>query len=78
MDYLGKNSSTDELFKALEEIICGRKYVSREVIEIITRQAMDLKEEISIECLSEREIRVTGYVKQDFFQKKSRGNFLFR
>ena len=59
MGYVTKNSSKEEMFKAITEIHQGRKYVCQEIKNILSTQLVDEEEDrIKIESLSLREIEI--------------------
>lgn len=70
MGYVCKSSPANEMFRALEEISCGRKYLCQEIKEIIARQVMNNEEEKSINVLSKRELEIIRYIKQGFSSKE--------
>lgn len=63
--YVTKNSSSDEMFKAITEVYKGRKYVCAEIKNILSSQLMDGAENgATIDTLSLREIEVIRYIKK--------------
>jgi DNA-binding NarL/FixJ family response regulator len=62
--YLPKNTTREELLKAIRAIYCGKEYYSELISQIIlksyisTAQKKNLPEEKDIKCLSSREIEI--------------------
>lgn len=62
--YVTKNSSKDEMFKAIAEIHKGRKYICTEIKNILSTQLMnDDEQKAIIQSLSSREIQVIKHIK---------------
>ena len=70
MGYLTKNSSQEELFKAIEEILQGRKYVCREIKGILTERMFASEEEAGLNSLSKRELEIIESVKKGCSSKE--------
>lgn len=71
MGYVTKNSSRDEMFKALGEVHRGNKYVCQEIKNILSEQMLNGEESSSgINALSAREIEVIGLLKRGFSSKE--------
>lgn len=69
--YLTKKSSIEELFKALEEVIQGKKYICSEIRDIISQQLLAEKPtDADINCLSKREIEIIDFIKDGFSSKE--------
>ena len=66
MGYVTKNSSREEMFKALVEINAGNKYVCDEIKNILSDQMIggDTEQQTGINSLSQREIEIIGYIKK--------------
>lgn len=64
MGYLTKNATRQELFAAIEEIVAGRKYLCKEIREIIAWKMMSHKQENGVHDLSPREIEIIGFIKK--------------
>lgn len=64
MGYLTKTSSTREMFKAIEAIVDGRKYICEEIKNIVTNQSLS-GEDVSqgMDTLSTREIQIINQIK---------------
>ena len=63
MGYVTKNSTKEEMFKAITEIHNGRKYVCQEIKNILSSQLVDEEEDrIKIEALSLREIEIIRHI----------------
>src|SRR5580765_6529203 len=57
--YVTKNSSREEMFKAIMEVFKGNKYVCDEIKTIISEQLLDENQETpNINSLTEREIQI--------------------
>jgi DNA-binding NarL/FixJ family response regulator len=69
MGYVCKSSSSKELFKALEEIRDGRKYLCHEIKEILARQMMDDEEGKNVNILSARELEIIRLLKKGLSSK---------
>lgn len=63
--YVTKNSSREEMFKAIIEVYKGNKYICDEIKNIISHQMLDEKsEEPNIHSLTEREVQIINFIKQ--------------
>ena len=63
MGYVTKNSSKEEMFKAITEIHQGRKYVCQEIKNILSTQLIgDEEDKIKLEALSLREIEIIRHI----------------
>lgn len=63
--YVTKNSSRDEMFKAIIEVYKGNKYICEEIKNIISHQMLDeKKEEPNIHSLTDREVQIINFIKQ--------------
>lgn len=56
--YLAKSSASEHLVHALKKVIGGQKYISPELAERVVFSLMKSPEELSVECLSDREYQV--------------------
>jgi DNA-binding NarL/FixJ family response regulator len=70
MGYVCKSSSSKELFKALEEIRDGRKYLCHETKEILARQMIDDEEGNNVNILSPRELEIIRFIKKGLSSKQ--------
>lgn len=69
--YVTKNSSCEELFKAIMEIKDNRIYICDEIKNILSNQALNEdNKQNGLNSLSTREIEVIGFIKQGFSSKK--------
>jgi DNA-binding NarL/FixJ family response regulator len=71
MGYVTKNSSKDEMIKAILEVSAGRKYICEEVKNILAQK--ELEEETSqgdMNHLSRREIDIIQLIKQGLSSKE--------
>lgn len=71
MGYVTKNSSCEEMCKAIMEIQHNRKYVCDEIKNILSDQIMSGDDQqAGLNSLSEREIEVIGFIKKGFSSKE--------
>ena len=70
MGYVCKNSSSEEMFHALQEINVGRKYICKEIKEVLAKQMINNEAENKLNVLSERELEVIRYIKKGFSSKE--------
>jgi DNA-binding NarL/FixJ family response regulator len=71
MGYVTKNSSCDEMCKAIMEIHHNRKYICDEIKNILSDQVMSGDDQqIGLNSLSEREIEIIGFIKKGFSSKE--------
>jgi len=69
--YVTKNSSKDELFRAIDEVLAGNKYICEEIKNIVAHQELDEDSEYpDMNLLSKREIEVVTHFKQGFSSKE--------
>jgi len=68
--YVCKDSTSKELFKALEEIRDGKKYLCRETKELLAKQMIDDEEEKKVNILSARELEIIRFIKRGFSSKQ--------
>ena len=68
--YVTKNSSRDEMFKAIMEVYGGNRYICDEVKNIISEQIMDDGPSQGINALSERELQIVKLIKEGFSSKE--------
>jgi len=68
--YVTKNSSRDEMFKAILEVHKGNRYICDEVKNIISEQIMDDNPSQGINSLSERELQIVKLIKEGFSSKE--------
>ena len=64
--YVTKNSSRDEMLKAIMEVYGGNRYICDEVKNIISEQIMDDGPSQGINALSERELQIVKLIKDGF------------
>ncbi len=67
--YVTKNSSREEMFKAIMEVSLGNRYICEEVKNIISEQIMDDNPSQGINALSEREMQIVKLIKEGIFIK---------
>jgi two-component system invasion response regulator UvrY len=73
MGYMTKNSSRQELFYALKEIHSGRKYICKEIRNILSDQVLAGDNDSgpgNIDTLSHREMEIIGYLKKGFSSRE--------
>jgi DNA-binding NarL/FixJ family response regulator len=70
MGYVCKSSSSKELFKALEEIRDGRKYLCHGTKEMLAKQIMGDEEGKNVGILSGRELEIIRFIKKGFSSKQ--------
>jgi len=71
MGYVTKNSSREEMFKAITEIQQGRKYICDEIKNILSEQVINGDDPQSgLNSLSQREIEIIAYIKKGFSSKE--------
>jgi DNA-binding NarL/FixJ family response regulator len=69
--YVTKNSSKDELFQAIEEVVAGNKYICEEIKNILAHQELDEDSEYpDMNSLSKREIEVVSQIRQGFSSRE--------
>ncbi|MCX6316085.1 MAG: response regulator transcription factor [Bacteroidetes bacterium] len=69
--YVTKNSSHSEIFKAVEEVMEGRKYVCTEIKNILSDQILETQsEEGGMKDLSLREIEVIKLINKGYSSKE--------
>jgi len=65
MGYVTKNSSRDEMFKAIMEIQSGKKYICDEIKNILSEQVISGEDTQSgLNSLSQREIEIIAFIKK--------------
>ncbi len=71
MGYVTKNSSREEMFKAIIEITEGRKYICEEIKNILSAQVISGEDQqTGLNSLSQREIETISYIKKGFSSKE--------
>jgi DNA-binding NarL/FixJ family response regulator len=70
--YLTKNSSLEEMTKAIFEVNEGKKFFCEEIKNILANNAMKTDKEKSsdITALSKREVQIVKYIKKGFSSKE--------
>lgn len=65
MGYVTKNSSREEMFKAIIEIQSGKKYICDEIKNILSEQIISGDDpQTGLNSLSQREIEIIAYIKK--------------
>jgi DNA-binding NarL/FixJ family response regulator len=71
MGYVTKNSSREEMFKAIVEIQDGKKYICEEIKNILSEQVINGDEgSTGLNSLSQREVEIITYIKRGFSSKE--------
>jgi DNA-binding NarL/FixJ family response regulator len=71
MGYVTKNSSREEMFKAIMEVHEGKKYVCEEIKNILSEQVISGEDQLSgLNALSQREIEIISFIKQGHSSKE--------
>lgn len=60
--FLSKRSSQDEILYAIKQVLGGKRYISRELAEMLGDQMNGSKHENPFRTLSQRELTVVGYL----------------
>jgi two-component system invasion response regulator UvrY len=60
--FLSKRSTPDEIMYAIKQVLSGKRYISRELAEIVGDQLNGFKNENPFGTLSQRELTVVGYL----------------
>jgi two-component system invasion response regulator UvrY len=68
--YLKKDAPKEEIVKAIQTILDGKKYVGSKLANALLQSSLDGKELNPIERLTPREFQVAMYIIQDFSQKQ--------
>jgi two-component system invasion response regulator UvrY len=65
MGYVTKNSSKEEMFKAITEIQSGKKYICEEIKNILSDQVLNSEDpQHGLNSLSQREIEIITFIKK--------------
>lgn len=71
MGYVTKNSSREEMFKAIMEIQSGKKYICDEIKNILSEQVISGDDpQTGLNSLSQREIEIISFIKKGFSSKE--------
>ena len=68
--YIKKDAAPEEIVKAVQYILSGKKYVSRELADAILDNTLEGKPVNPFERLSPREFQVAMYIVQDYSVKQ--------
>ena len=69
--YVTKNSSKEEMFKAIVEVYNGRKYVCEEIKNILSEQVISGEDQpMGLNALSQREIEIISFIKKGHSSKE--------
>lgn len=73
--YVTKNSSKEEMIKAILEVHDGNKYICEEIRNIISDQLLDEKESSpDINILTDREMQIINLIKEGHSSREIAGN----
>ena len=71
MGYVTKNSSREEMFKAIMEVHNGRRYICEEIKNILSEQVINGEDQqAGLNALSQREIEIINFIKKGFSSKE--------
>lgn len=71
MGYVTKNSSREEMFKAITEVQSGRRYICEEIKNILSEQVINGEDQqAGLNALSQREIEIINFIKKGFSSKE--------
>jgi DNA-binding NarL/FixJ family response regulator len=71
MGYVTKNSSREEMFKAIMEVQHGRKYICEEIKNILSEQVINGDDQPGgLNSLSQREIEIISFIKNGSSSKE--------
>jgi len=71
MGYVTKNSSREEMFKAIMEVQSGRRYICDEIKNILSEQVINGEDQnTGVNALSQREIEIINFIKKGFSSKE--------
>jgi mannan endo-1,4-beta-mannosidase len=71
MGYVTKNSSREEMFKAIMEVQNGRKYICDEIKNILSEQVISGEDQQGgLNSLSQREIEIIAFIKKGHSSKE--------
>src|SRR5215469_7337987 len=71
LGYVTKNSSQEEMFRAIIEVAEGRKYVCDEIKNILSEQVIAGEDQHSgLNSLSQREIEIISFIKKGYSSKE--------
>jgi two-component system invasion response regulator UvrY len=71
MGYVTKNSSREEMFRAITEIQAGRRYICEEIKNILSEQVINGEDQQGgLNALSQREIEIINFIKKGFSSKE--------
>jgi two-component system invasion response regulator UvrY len=70
--YVTKNSSREEMFKAIIEVYDGKKYICEEIKNILSEQVISGEDQLSgLNALSQREIEIISFIRKGFSSKET-------
>lgn len=68
--YVTKQSSKDEMIRAILEVMNGHKYVCEDIRNLLAEQMMAEKVQPSVNDLSQRELEIVTYIKKGLSSKE--------
>lgn len=68
--YVTKQSSKDEMIRAILEVVNGHKYVCEDIRNLLAEQMMAERNNPSMNDLSQRELEIVGYIKKGLSSKE--------
>lgn len=68
--YVTKQSSKDEMIRAILEVVNGHKYVCEDIRNLLAEQMMAEKVQPSVNDLSQRELEIVTYIKKGLSSKE--------
>ncbi len=71
MGYVTKNSSREEMFRAIMEVHAGKQYICDEIKNILSEQVLNGSDQpAGLNSLSQREIEIISFIKKGFSSKE--------
>lgn len=71
MGYVTKNSSREEMFRAIIEVQGGKRYICEEIKNILSDQVLSGEDQaLGLNSLSQREIEIINFIKKGFSSKE--------
>lgn len=69
--YVTKNSSREEMFKAIVEVHEGRRYICDEIKNILSEQVINGEDQqVGVNALSQREIEIIKFIRKGYSSKE--------
>lgn len=70
MGYVTKQSSKEEMIKAIEEVVKGKQYICEDIKNLFTEQMFKESKTRSINDLSQRELEIVGFIRKGLSSKE--------